>query len=53
MDYGTLMCTASNQVGIQKEPCVFHIIMAGKQYSSLQFSTFCDLHPTEDTKTIY
>ena len=30
MDYGTLMCTASNQVGIQKEPCVFHIIMAGK-----------------------
>ena len=29
MDYGTLMCSASNQVGRQKQPCVYHIIMAG------------------------
>ena len=30
MDYGTLMCTASNQVGVQKDPCIFHIILAGR-----------------------
>lgn len=30
MDYGTLMCWADNAVGQQKEPCVFHIIAAGK-----------------------
>lgn len=30
MDYGTLMCWADNVVGQQKEPCVFHIIAAGK-----------------------
>ena len=29
MDYGTLLCSASNTVGEQREPCVFHIIMAG------------------------
>ncbi len=28
-DYGTLMCMASNVVGNQKEPCIFHIILAG------------------------
>jgi hypothetical protein len=30
MDFGTIMCTASNMVGSQKQPCVFHIIMAGQ-----------------------
>lgn len=30
MDYGTLMCWANNVVGQQNEPCVFHIIAAGK-----------------------
>ena len=35
MDYGTLLCTASNTVGEQRKPCVFHIIMAGRQLSSL------------------
>lgn len=30
MDYGTLMCWADNVVGQQKEPCIFHIIAAGK-----------------------
>ena len=30
-DYGTLMCTASNEVGTQREPCVYHIILAGKR----------------------
>ena len=28
-DYGTLMCSASNEVGTQREPCVYHIILAG------------------------
>ena len=31
MDYGTLLCTATNTVGEQREPCVFHIIMAGRE----------------------
>jgi hypothetical protein len=30
MDYGTVMCWATNMAGPQKEPCVFHIIAAGK-----------------------
>lgn len=30
MDYGTVMCWAENVLGQQKEPCVFHIITAGK-----------------------
>ncbi|XP_071530540.1 nephrin-like isoform X2 [Panulirus ornatus] len=28
-DYGTLLCWASNKIGIQKEPCVIHLIPAG------------------------
>ena len=31
MDFGTIMCTASNMVGPQRKPCVFHIIMAGRR----------------------
>jgi Immunoglobulin domain len=34
MDYGTVMCSASNTAGAQLEPCVFHIIAAGK-YANL------------------
>ncbi|XP_058988290.1 uncharacterized protein LOC101894825 [Musca domestica] len=30
MDFGTIMCWADNNVGQQKEPCVFHLIAAGK-----------------------
>ena len=29
-DYGTLMCSATNEVGRQRNPCIFHIILAGK-----------------------
>lgn len=29
-DYGTLLCSGSNEMGMQTEPCVFHIIPAGK-----------------------
>jgi len=35
VDYGTLMCTATNQVGSQKDPCIFHIIMAGSASDTL------------------
>lgn len=27
-DYGTLMCSATNEVGRQRNPCIFHIILA-------------------------
>ncbi|XP_066996057.2 uncharacterized protein [Anabrus simplex] len=30
LDYGTLLCWGRNELGMQKEPCVFHIIPAGK-----------------------
>ncbi|XP_057651793.1 nephrin-like isoform X2 [Diorhabda carinulata] len=30
MDYGTVMCWANNLAGRQQEPCIFHIIPAGK-----------------------
>ncbi|XP_069943594.1 nephrin-like isoform X2 [Cherax quadricarinatus] len=28
-DYGTLLCWASNRIGLQKDPCVIHLIPAG------------------------
>ena len=33
-DYGTLMCSASNEVGRQRKPCIFHIILAGNMILS-------------------
>ncbi|CAB3364967.1 Hypothetical predicted protein [Cloeon dipterum] len=30
LDYGSLLCWASNKVGSQRLPCVFHIIAAGR-----------------------
>ncbi|RZF47471.1 hypothetical protein LSTR_LSTR007398, partial [Laodelphax striatellus] len=30
LDYGTLLCWASNGIGHQRQPCVFHIIAAGR-----------------------
>ena len=29
-DYGTILCWAENKLGNQLEPCVFHLIPAGK-----------------------
>ncbi|KAJ9582203.1 hypothetical protein L9F63_003442, partial [Diploptera punctata] len=29
LDYGTLLCWGRNELGMQKTPCVFHIIPAG------------------------
>ena len=30
LDYGTLLCWGSNDQGSQIDPCVFHIVPAGK-----------------------
>ena len=30
LDYGTLLCWATNEIGTQREPCVFHIVPAGE-----------------------
>jgi hypothetical protein len=43
MDYGTLMCKSTNQVGTQKEPCIFHIIMAGREDFFLHLSHHRDV----------
>lgn len=29
LDYGTLLCVATNKIGRQRVPCIFHIIAAG------------------------
>ncbi|KAF3425106.1 hypothetical protein E2986_07903 [Frieseomelitta varia] len=35
LDYGTLLCWATNRIGHQQVPCVYHIIPAGEFCSSL------------------
>lgn len=32
MDYGTLLCSASNKVGQQRTPCMYHIVAAGEKF---------------------
>ncbi|KAG7204266.1 hypothetical protein KM043_002088 [Ampulex compressa] len=32
MDYGTVACWARNRIGVQRVPCLFQIIVAGKPY---------------------
>ena len=29
MDYGSLLCWATNSIGRQREPCIFHLVPAG------------------------
>ena len=29
LDYGSLLCWASNSIGRQREPCIFHLVPAG------------------------
>lgn len=40
LDYGTLLCWGRNDIGVQKAPCVFHVIPAGM---FLVRTTFCIL----------
>ncbi|XP_026479796.1 synaptogenesis protein syg-2 [Ctenocephalides felis] len=30
MDFGTVLCWAANTAGLQREPCVYHVIAAGR-----------------------
>lgn len=39
MDYGTLLCWGSNEIGIQKEPCVYYVNPAG-EYKCCSFKCF-------------
>lgn len=36
-DYGTLLCWGRNEIGMQKEPCVYYITPAGKPHENLRF----------------
>ncbi|XP_055849963.1 hemicentin-1 isoform X2 [Episyrphus balteatus] len=50
MDFGTIMCWADNNVGQQKEPCVFHLIAAGKP----EIPTNCTVvNQTSDSLEVY
>lgn len=50
MDYGTVMCSASNTAGAQLEPCVFHIIAAGK-YANLIVCAECRIRLSMHTRS--
>jgi hypothetical protein len=40
VDYGTLACWASNSIGRQKVPCLFHIVAASKYCLSHSITLF-------------
>ena len=48
MDYGTLMCWATNSIGRMERPCVFHVIPAGKpdpvHNCTVRNATYSTLH---------
>ena len=50
MDYGTLMCWATNSIGRMERPCVFHVIPAGKpdpvHNCTVRNQTYSTLHVT-------
>nr|XP_040567358.1 hemicentin-1-like [Lepeophtheirus salmonis] len=50
LDYGSLMCWGKNYIGKQEEPCVFHLIPAGKpdpaKNCSVQNQTYFSLQLT-------
>ena len=41
LDYGTLLCYGTNEVGQQHTPCVFHVFPAGQL---LYFTSYCLLY---------
>lgn len=47
LDYGTLLCSATNKIGKQKHPCIFHIIAAGR--SQLASRSTCKLDIINDS----
>lgn len=50
MDFGTIMCWADNNVGQQREPCVFHLIAAGKPEMPANCTIF---NQTSDSLEVY
>ncbi|XP_054746444.1 hemicentin-1 [Anastrepha obliqua] len=50
LDFGTIMCWADNNVGQQKEPCVFHLIAAGKPEIPANCTIF---NQTSDSLEVY
>ena len=51
-DYGTILCSAENELGQQSQPCVFHLISAGKQKDSL-FNNNIRMFMVQIYQTIY
>lgn len=45
-DYGTLACWASNTIGRQRVPCVFHIVAASKYHRPWRYVYICIVNLT-------
>ncbi|XP_076059476.1 nephrin-like [Oratosquilla oratoria] len=45
LDFGSLLCWAGNDVGMQKQPCVFHVLPAVKPTNQLTQTQVITEHP--------
>lgn len=43
LDYGTLLCVATNRIGKQRVPCAFHVIAAGNYWHNGPACALCAL----------
>lgn len=43
LDYGSVVCLATNDIGQQLEPCVFHIIAAGEHENFIMINDYSTL----------
>lgn len=44
MDYGTLLCYGVNEVGKQKDPCIFQVVIAGRHIKHYSWTNKCNCY---------
>lgn len=52
LDYGTLLCVATNRIGKQRQACVFHIIAAGRFHKAFFGLVFYGVDGSDEIFTI-